>query len=79
METGLYEMYLEKYLEHLKQEERSEATRSQYRRELLRFLSYLEGREMTRETVIAYKLELEKLYEEKGYAGVVMPVSDRRA
>lgn len=62
MKIRSYEKCLKKYLDHLEQEERSETTKSQYRREILRFLSYLGTKDMTKENAVAYKLELEKLY-----------------
>ncbi len=52
---------VEEYLEWMLREERSEATRKQYRRELFRFLDYVGG-EVAKEQVIEYKETLRKRY-----------------
>ncbi len=53
---------LEEYLETLDREEKSLSTRTQYRRSLQRFLYFTHGRELDKETVIAYKEELRKTH-----------------
>lgn len=63
MEINLHKKQVEKYLNYLKQEERSESTRKQYQREILRFLSDLEEKELTKESAVAYKQKLEKKYQ----------------
>lgn len=60
MKARSLEIQVKSYLHHLEQEERSKATRSQYRRDILCFLSWLGDRVVTKETAIAYKQELEK-------------------
>lgn len=54
---------IEKYLFYLKEEERSEATIEQYRRELNYFYTYLGTESLTKETAMAYKQKLEKKHE----------------
>lgn len=49
------------YMEWMRQEERSEATRKQYQRELLRFLEYM-GDEISKTRVVQYKEELMRRY-----------------
>lgn len=51
---------MEEYLETLDREEKSASTRTRYRRSLGRFLFFIEGRELDKETVIAYKEELKR-------------------
>lgn len=63
MKVRSLEMKMKNYLHHLEQEERSKATRNQYRRDILCFLSWLGDRAVTKETAIAYKQELEKKYQ----------------
>lgn len=63
MEINLHKNQVEKYLNYLKQEERSESTRKQYQREILWFLSDLEEKELTKESAVAYKQKLEKKYQ----------------
>lgn len=58
-----YEIQVEKYLEHLKEEERSKATGDQYRREILCFLSALGTKPLTKEFAMGYKRKLEKEYQ----------------
>lgn len=53
---------MEEYLKTLDEDEKSASTRAQYRRSLIRFLQYVDGRELDKETVIAYKEELKKNY-----------------
>ena len=47
------------YIAYLAQEEKSEATRRQYERDILHFLSFAGGNELTRELVLRYKEELQ--------------------
>lgn len=47
------------YIAYLEQEEKSEATRRQYERDILHFLRFAEGNELTRELVLRYKEELQ--------------------
>lgn len=63
MEINLHKNQVAKYLNYLKQEERSEATRRQYQREILCFLAALEEQELTKESAVAYKQKLEKKYQ----------------
>lgn len=63
MEKKSHEIQLEKYLNHLKQAERSAATRGQYRRDILCFLSWLNASALTKETAVAYKQMLEEAYQ----------------
>lgn len=62
MET-LYEAEVENYLDHLKYEERSKSTRSQYQRDILCFLSFLGADPLTKENAVAYKQKLEQDYQ----------------
>ena len=55
MKNILTPKLVEKYEKYLIQEERSPATRKQYRREILRFLEYGAGRTLTKELIIEYK------------------------
>lgn len=59
----IYETNVENYLNNLKREEHSEATRGQYRRDILCFLSYLGENMLTKENAVAYKEKLEKEYQ----------------
>lgn len=63
MKTNGLEAQLERYLEHLKDEERNEATIGQYRREILRLFAFLDAGELSRETALCYKQELERKYQ----------------
>lgn len=62
MKSAELENALEKYLIYLAQEERSTATRSQYRRDILKFLEFLEGKQLNKETALLYKQHLEETY-----------------
>lgn len=53
---------LEKFLFCLEKEEKSPATRQQYRRDILCFLSYSENQELTKELVIRYKEQLQRTH-----------------
>lgn len=57
-----FEKQVTSYLNYLKEEERSESTRSQYRRDILCFLSSLGMDPLTKEAVINYKQKLELDY-----------------
>ena len=46
------------YIAYLKEEEKSEATCKQYKRELQRFSSFCYGKELSKETMLAYKDDL---------------------
>lgn len=50
------------YMSYLEWEEKSAATRQQYRRDILKFLSYLGANPLTRELVIRYKKTLQETY-----------------
>lgn len=50
------------YMGHLRQEERSENTISQYYRDILCFLSWVKGQEITKNVVIRYKEKLQAEY-----------------
>ena len=63
MKNILTPKLVEKYEKYLIQEERSPATRKQYRREILRFLEYGAGRTLTKELIIEYKKELMDKYQ----------------
>lgn len=58
-----YSMQLEKYIDYLQNEERSIATVCQYERDVLRFFSFLNLKELTRDAVLQYKQELMKTYQ----------------
>lgn len=63
MKMTEYEIQTEAYLSHLRNEERSLATVKQYKHDLLRFFSFLDGGELTREAALHYKQELERAYQ----------------
>ena len=50
---------VKEYIAYLEQEEKSEATRRQYKRDILHFLSFAKGQELTRELALRYKEELQ--------------------
>ena len=50
---------VKQYIAYLEQEEKSEATRRQYKRDILHFLGFAGGQELTRELVLRYKEELQ--------------------
>ena len=50
------------YIHPLEQEEKSQSTRQQYKRDLLRFFEFIGSTPVTKETVIRYKEELQKQY-----------------
>lgn len=50
------------YIAYLEQEERSRATREQYRRDIARFLSWAADMEAAKDTVIRYKEKLQEEY-----------------
>ena len=58
-----YSMQLEKYIDYLQNEERSIATVCQYERDVLRFFSFLNLKELTKDAVLQYKQELMKAYQ----------------
>lgn len=51
---------IQEYMIKLEHEEKSVATRRQYRRDILQFLLFAEGQDMTKALVIHYKQELQK-------------------
>ena len=53
---------MEAYIVHLEEEERSDATRKQYRRDISCFLTWAESMELAKETVIRYKEKLREKY-----------------
>ena len=53
----------------LRAEERSAATVEKYRREVARFASWLEGREVTKEAAVAYKSRLSGVGRRRGSTG----------
>ncbi len=55
---------IERFRDHLRQDEKSENTQEKYIRDVTAFVAYANGREITKETVIAYKRNLI----ETGYA-----------
>lgn len=50
---------VKQYMTYLEQEEKSEATRRQYKRDILSFLRFAEGEEVTRDLVLRYKAGLQ--------------------
>lgn len=62
MKMQEYEVQVEEYVAHLRQEERCDATIIQYRREVSCFLGWCEEKEAEKETVIAYKEYLQGQY-----------------
>lgn len=50
------------YIEQLVAEEKSSSTRKQYERNIRNFLNFSEGKELSKELVIAYKTELQTRY-----------------
>ena len=46
---------LEEYLRYMEEEEKSPATRTQYRREISAFLEFAEGKPLTKELTVRYK------------------------
>ena len=56
------EKMVENYLMFLRQEEKSESTQKQYERAVLKFLSFVNGRELTKLVVIEYKQHLNENY-----------------
>lgn len=63
MDKMLTYSFVEQYEKYLNREERSPATKKQYKREILRFLMYLSGKTMTKELVISYKKQLIEQYQ----------------
>ena len=58
-----YETQVANYLHYLREEERSESTQKQYRRDILQFLSFLGTQPLSKETAVAYKEKLEQTYQ----------------
>ena len=58
-----YAMQVEKYMDYLRNEERSSATICQYERDVLCFFSFLNLNELTKAAVLQYKQELMKEYQ----------------
>lgn len=63
MKTKDYEIQLNVYLNHLRDEEHSPATIRQYRHDINCFFSALDDKELTKEAVLSYKEELEQEYQ----------------
>ncbi len=57
------EQKLTQYLKYLKQEERSISTIKQYRREIVNFLHFAQGKQISKETVLDYKNMLMKIFQ----------------
>ena len=49
---------IEQYIAHLKEDEKAKATCEQYKRELKRFSSFCKDKELSKETMLAYKEDL---------------------
>lgn len=62
MKISAYETQIANYLSSLRNEERCSVTIQQYHRDILCFFSCIRERELTRETVLEYKEELEQKY-----------------
>ncbi len=54
---------LQEYLNYLAQEEKSEATKKQYQRDISCFLNYAKERELSKELIIEYKEKLQGVYQ----------------
>lgn len=63
MKMDAYKIQLAAYTDYLVQQERSAATVAQYRRDVLRFLTWSEGMDAVKETVIRYKQYLQTEYQ----------------
>lgn len=53
---------INRYITYLKEEEKSEATCVQYKRELMRFSLFCKGKDLSKETMLAYKEDLIEHY-----------------
>ena len=62
METRNDTHQMEAYLIDLRDREHSRATVTQYRRDILSFFTFLDGRALTKETALSYKEQLEQTY-----------------
>ena len=62
-ETTDMQREIEEYMTHLEWEEKSPATRSQYRRDIEAFFRWTPGGEVTKEQVIDYKGHLREVYQ----------------
>ena len=56
-------MNIEKFKNHLISDEKSDATVERYMRDVTTFISWLDGREMSKELMIQYKAKLVDKYE----------------
>lgn len=63
MEKLLTYKSVEQYEKYLEKEEKSDATKKQYKREIIRFLIYLPEKKVTKELVIQYKRYLMNHYQ----------------
>ena len=63
------------YERHLRESEHSRATREKYLRALNRFVSCLDGGEVTKEVVIHYKEELSRRYSVSGVNGALAAIN----
>lgn len=63
MKMKQYKIQLTAYIDYLEREERSAATIAQYHRDIFRFLSWAEGMEAVKDTVIRYKQYLQTEYQ----------------
>lgn len=63
------------YIAFLKNEEKSEATCAQYRRELIRFSSFCDGRKLSREMMIEYKENLVKHYKTSSANAAIVAIN----
>mgnify|MGYP001030359218 FL=1 len=71
MSGYISEKEIGRFVSYLREEERSEATVEKYRREVARFASWLEGREVTKDLAVAYKSRLSGVRTAAGVNGAV--------
>ena len=71
MSGYISEKEIGRFVSYLREEERSEATVEKYRREVARFASWLEGREVTKDLAVAYKSRLSEVRTAAGVNGAV--------
>lgn len=66
---------IDRYIMFLKSQEKSEATCAQYRRELIRFSLFCEGRKLSREILIAYKENLVSHYKTSSANAAIVAIN----